>query len=273
MPDGSGWHKLLIVNQSPISVALLAYVLIAPAFALQQVPGVDALKRTLEKELMDLKPTGFTERNVLFQEVTAGRPTAGSYPFRVTALIRDYGSGYPKNRYYGQTCVGKMTQRDFLMVPDAFGGWQVQGAMTVSLGPDSTCTNNPSEGASSFPLSTLTGTRVPAGSDAASVPAGAATVGGGKGVALGTYECWANGRARGMMNFKITGPGRYTDSEAKAGGFRLDEASGRMSFQGGLLDGVLPAKFYMIYYAPKGHPTLSIRNGEGSEITFCERVP
>ena len=64
------------------------------------------------------------------------------------------------------------------MVPDAFGGWQVQGAMTVSLGPDSTCTDNPSEGASSFPLSTLTGTRAPAGSDAASVRTGAATVSG-----------------------------------------------------------------------------------------------
>ncbi len=251
---------------------LLGAILTGSVFAWQQAPSVETFKRALEKSLMDLKRSGFPERNVLFQQVTAGRGTAGSYPFRVTVLIRDYTPGYPKNRYYGQTCVGKMNQREFLMLPDAFGGWKVQGAMTVSLGPDYECKDNPSENASSIPLSSLEGSRAPAGTDAPIQAAVAGKAGGGTAVMPGSYECWSGGRPRMLMNFKVTGAGKYTDSEGKAGSFRLDESSGRMSFQGGMLEGVLPAKFYMIYYAPNGKPTLSVRNGEGSEITVCERA-
>lgn len=30
------------------------------------------------------------------------------YPFSVTGLIRDYGPGCPANRFYGDTCIGRM---------------------------------------------------------------------------------------------------------------------------------------------------------------------
>lgn len=260
------------MNQLLISVALLTFLSIPTAFALQRAPGVEDFKRTLEKSLMALRSEGYTERNVLFQQVIAGRPAGASYPFRVTAVIRDYSPGYPKNKYYGQTCVSKMTQRDFLMVPDAFGGWQVQGAMTVSNSADYTCKDNPSENASSFPLSTLQGAAAPAGSTSPGTRPSPANAGVTSGVAQGSYECWANSRPRMGLNFKITGPGKYTDSEGKPGAYRLDAASGKISFQGGMLEGVLPANFYMIYYAPNNLPTVSVRNSGGSEISFCEKA-
>ena len=71
-------------------------------------PSVDTLKQVLNKRLQSLRPDGMTERNVLFQEVRAGSPAPGSYPFQVTAVIRDYGPGYPANRYYGETCVSRL---------------------------------------------------------------------------------------------------------------------------------------------------------------------
>ncbi len=46
----------------------------------RKTPTVDTLKQALEKTLQSLKPAGMTERNVLFQEVRAGKPNAGSYP-------------------------------------------------------------------------------------------------------------------------------------------------------------------------------------------------
>jgi hypothetical protein len=260
------------VLRPPILFALLTFLSIPATLAFQAAPNVDDLKRTLNKRLMDLKPEGYTERNVLFQQVIAGRPSGASYPFRVTALIRDYGPGYPKNQYYGQTCVSKMNQRDFLMVPDAFGGWQVQGAMTVTASPDYTCKNNPAENASSFPLATLEGTAAPTASTPSTTPANTPKPAVATGVAQGSYECWSGSSARMSMNFKITGPGKYTDSEGKPGAYRLDPSNGRITFQGAGLDGVLPANFYMIYYAPNNHPTVSFRNGGGTEVSFCEKA-
>jgi hypothetical protein len=244
-----------------------------PALA-QTPPTVDTLKQVLEKRLQSLKPGGMTERNVLFQVVRPGTPNAGSYPFQVTAIVRDYGPGYPANRFYGETCVGRMNQWVFTLAPDAFGGWQVDGRMTVSLGPDLECKKNPAAGVSSIPLSSLSGSPAPAGaigpSPAANAPAATAARSG-QGVAQGAYECWANGEARMLLNFTVTGNGRYKDSEGASGSFTMDPATTRIVFKGGMLDGVMPAGFYAVYHEPKGTPTVSFRNAGGSEASFCEK--
>lgn len=92
------------------------------------------------------------------------------------------------------------------------------------------------------------------------------------GMPVGSYECWANGAARMLMNFTVTAPGRYTDSEGKAGRFVLDAGTGRVTFQGGLLDGAMPDGFVAVYHAPGGKPTVSFRSPRGAEAAFCERV-
>jgi hypothetical protein len=67
---------------------------------------------------------------VLFQGIVAGRGTPGHYPFRATLLVHDMDAGYPPNRYYGRTCVGKLEQEIYTLSLDDFGGWDAQGRMT-----------------------------------------------------------------------------------------------------------------------------------------------
>ncbi len=89
-------------------------------------------------------------------------------------------------------------------------------------------------------------------------------------VATGSYECWANGQARLLMNFKVTGKSAYNGDEGK-GKFSYDAASGKMSFIGGHLDGAMPAGYVAMYHENKGRPTVSFRSPRGSEAAFCER--
>ena len=91
-------------------------------------------------------------------------------------------------------------------------------------------------------------------------------------VATGSYECWANGAARLLMNFTIKDGTRYTDSEGKPGTYSYDASSGKIAFKGGMLDGVMPAGFTSIYHEPKGKPTVSYRSGRGAEAAFCEKA-
>jgi hypothetical protein len=105
----------------------------------------------------------------------------------------------------------------------------------------------------------------PAATSAASGPAAAGDV------ATGSYECWASGSARTLPNFTIRSGGQYIGSDGRSGSYALD-AGGRITFKGGMLDGVLPAGFYIIYYAPQGRPTVSFRNSGGSEVAFCQDV-
>ncbi|MDP8979536.1 MAG: hypothetical protein M3O35_02975 [Acidobacteriota bacterium] len=235
-------------------------------------PNADTLKQVLNKKLQSLRPDGTTERNVLFQDVRAGGGTGGFYSFQVTALIRDYGPGYPRNRYYGETCVGRLDKVEYTLMRNNFGEWQVEGAMTPSLATRQ-CKPNPADGVSSIPLATLSGSAAPAGEPAAAPVAPAANPGAGSGggVAAGSYECWANGQARMLLNFTIRTPGQYIGSDGKPGAYSLG-AGGRITFHGGALDGVLPAGFYTVYYSPQGRPTVSFRNSGGSEVSFCQKV-
>src|SRR5215831_1705217 len=77
-------------------------------------PSADTLKQVLTRKLMILKPSEASERNVLYQSV---QPGSGMNTFRVTAIIRDYSPGYPKNRYYGQTCTRRFNATEFTLVP------------------------------------------------------------------------------------------------------------------------------------------------------------
>lgn len=92
-----------------------------------------------------------------------------------------------------------------------------------------------------------------------------------KSVALGSYECWANGSARMLLNFTITGPGRYTASDGSKGTFTFDPGSKAINFTGYERD-VLPSGVHTIYHEPQGKPAVSFRNGSNSEISFCEKV-
>jgi hypothetical protein len=91
-------------------------------------------------------------------------------------------------------------------------------------------------------------------------------------VATGPYECWANGAPRLLLNFSIRSATDYRDSDNKPGTYIYDSKTGRITFKGGGLDGVMPRNFYSIYHEPKGRPTVSFRNPQGSEASYCERT-
>lgn len=196
-------------------------------------PTPDVLKVTLNKRLQSLRPTGTTERQVLFQEVRAGTPSGGLHPFQVTALIRDYGPGYPANRHYGETCVGKMDKWKFDLLRDDFGDWQVQGRMTVTDAGQ--CKANPAEGVSAIPLNTLEGAPAPTGA----VPGAAAAkepARGGKGPS-GEWACYGTG-SRLMFGFTFQSDGSYLDGDKKrAGTYSYNASAATVSFRGGAMDG------------------------------------
>ena len=64
-----------------------------------------------------LRPEGYSERQVLFQSLTPTPKKGAFYPFTVSAVIRDYGPGYPANKFYGETCIGKMDNWVFNLSP------------------------------------------------------------------------------------------------------------------------------------------------------------
>ena len=264
----------LAISVGPMLLVFVAVVscgAAASADAQRKDPAssVDVFKQAIEQRLLKLRPDGSTERQVIFQSVTPGR-SAGN--FRATLSIRDYGPGYPKNRYYGETCVGVLTDEPYTMSPDPAGGWHVEGRMTPDL-RDRTCKPNPSDGVSSIPLSTVAGTRAASGPIAGPAPAApAAPAAAGTGaLATGAYTCWANGEGRGIMNFTVTGSGRYTGSDGAAGAFTYNAATTRVTFTSGALAGVMPDGFYAVYHLAQGRPTVSFMSARGAEAVFCQK--
>lgn len=107
---------------------------------------------------------------------------------------------------------------------------------------------------------------------AAAAPAAASAGTSASAVATGSYECWAYNTARMSLNFKVTGPGRYTaDADGSEGTFDFDAASGAIRFTG-YLGEAMPDGFTSIYYEPNGRPTVSFRGRSGSEASFCEKI-
>jgi hypothetical protein len=238
----------------------------------QTPPSADVLKQVLTAKLKKLTPGGATERTVLYEEVRVGNSTPGSYPFQVTAVLHDYGPGYPKNHYYGQTCVSHLDKVTFTLSRNEFNDWDVQGAMTPPMSAQQ-CKPNTAEGVSSIPLSTLTGTQAPAGTTApAPSPQPSQQAASSGSVKTGSYECWANGQARMLLNFSIGSGSQYTGSDGKAGSYSIDSNTGRIKFKGGALDGVMPDGFYALYHLVQGRPKVSFMSPSGSEASFCQWV-
>lgn len=264
------------MQQPGIVLLLLSASLIPTSLSAQPAPIADTLKQALTKKLQKLIPSGMTERQVLFQEVRAGSPTGGSYPFQVTAVLRDYGPGYPPNNYFGTTCINHFDHARFALFRNEFGEWDVEGAMTPNMNTQE-CKRNPAAGVSAIPLSTLTGTAASAGNPPpAPAPVKQGAQGqqqsGAGGVAQGRYECWGNGQARLLLNFTALSSSQYTGSDGKPGTYSYDPATTRITFKTGALAGAMPAGFYAVYYAPQGRPTVSFRNPSGSEASFCQLV-
>jgi hypothetical protein len=206
-----------------------------PKTGLAESPSVELFKQKLNAQLQLLKPVGYTVRTVLFQDVRPGKQDGAYFPFQVTAVIHDYGPGYPRNAFYGATCVGKMDKVKFDMRADAFGEWIVEGAMTPAIHE---CKDNPSEGVSSMPLAGLTGRQAQAASasDPAKKPASTGTAG----LYVGAYSCYdAGNQMMAGMDFRMAAGGKYTDGDGKRGGTYAYKASeSTVSFRGGFMDGL-----------------------------------
>ena len=200
------------------------------AACIAQTPSTDVLKQVLEQRLLKLTPTGTKERQVLFQSVTAAPQNGALYPFRVTALIRDYGAGYPPNGFFGETCVGKMDGWIFNLSRGPFGDWIVDGRMTV-IGDALRCVKNPADGVSSLPLATLQGSAAPPGKPAAAA--------GQMELHTGEWACYGTGgRLMAGMGFHLQTDGGYLDGDKKrAGRYTHNKPAGSINFQGGFLDG------------------------------------
>ena len=91
-------------------------------------------------------------------------------------------------------------------------------------------------------------------------------------VAIGSYECWANGRAGMLLNFKITSATAYTDSDDRPGTYSHTPSTTRITFKGGALEGVNPQGFYTIYPEPNKKPNVNFRNATAGEISFFEKA-
>lgn len=203
-------------------------MLSACSFSSNDGPTVDQFKSALNTELQALRPEGYTERTVLFEDVRAAGSNGSRYAFLVTANIHDYGPGYPPNGYYGQTCVGRMQAWPFEMVPNGAGGWWVQGAMTVT---DNQCQDNPAEGQAAVAVTSLPGQRA----QAVMMPKAPA----GGSLPLGEYACYGTGgRLMTGMGFVLDADGSYADLDGERGGdWEHDAGSAVISFSGGFLDG------------------------------------
>lgn len=186
-----------------------------------QAPSALIFQQVLEKQLLALRPTGATERQVLFEEVKSAAKNGNAYPFSVTGVIRDYGPGYPANRFYGETCIGKMEGWIFQLTRNAMGDWQAEGRMTPT-GNASKCEKNPAAGVSSIPLASLNGTRA-----AATPVAGAGRAAGPAELHLGQWACYGTGGRwnRDLATATVAFPGGRMDGQigkdVKGQGMRL----------------------------------------------------
>lgn len=215
------------------SIALICLTLASIADA---QPSVPQFEQALTARLLKLKPDGMVERNVLFQSVKPGTPHGAAFPFVVSAIIRDYGTGYPANHFYGETCISHFDALTFEMRKEG-EGWTVEGRMT----PDTRdCKRNPSAGVSAVALSTLAGSPAPppspSASQTASRPSSAAN---GGSPPMGEYACYGVGsRLMAGMGFRLNAGGKYTDVDGKRGGtYAIQPAQHTISFTGGFLDG------------------------------------
>lgn len=214
----------------PIRVAVAGCALLGGLRVAAPPPTVDDLKQTLEAKLVSLKPATFKARTVLYDDVEAGAPSGGAYPFVVTVNIHDYSPGTPAKKDYGRTCLRRMDQWTFALKAGKDGGWIVSGRMT---GADSVCMDNPAEGESSIPLESLMPASSVAGvDDAGNVPTGE----------WGCYD--VNAKLLPKLAFVLKANGRYTDLDGARGGtYVYSGTKSEIAFRGGFLTGRIGTNF------------------------------
>jgi hypothetical protein len=208
-------------------------VLSTVSTASAQQPTTAQFEQTLDARLQQLRPDGMTVRAVRFESVQAGTPNGGYYPFVVTGTIYDYGPGYPANRYYGETCVGRIDGWKFDMLKDSFGKWTVQGRMTA----DRSCKKNPGENVSAIPLTSVAGH--PASALTGSTAQRPADKSQANTLYMGQWACYGVGsRLMAGMGFVLDRNGVYADVDGKRGGrYSYSAASSTITFNGGFLGG------------------------------------
>ena len=219
------FRRLVLV----VSVAAAAG---APSATSAQQPTVAQFEQVLNTQLQALKPVGYTARTVLFQAARA-LPQRGRYfPFEVTLTIHDYGPGYPPNRFYGATCVGRMEKWLFDMVKNEASTWIAQGRMTIT---GSQCKDNPSEGVSAIPLASLEGARASVGTPATPAP----TTNSAPTLYIGEFACYGVGnRLMAGMGFHLKPGNKYADLDGgRPGTFEFDATALTITFRSGFLDG------------------------------------
>ena len=191
----------------------------------------EQFKEAFVKRLQSLKPSGYEKRTVKIVQVTTGKSNSGTTHFKVTAYIHDVDNGYPPNKYYGQTCVGKMDNWPFTMHKDDFDEWKVQGAFTV-LGNE--CKANVSEGSESISVDALPGSVYVPGNK----PAPAKNLANKKPTLyIGEYAAYGTGGTLMAGMGMILLPGnRYYDLDKKRGGtYTFNAQAGTIKFNGGFL--------------------------------------
>lgn len=221
-----------------ITHSLFAFFVVGMFTALKSgaQPSTEIFKEVFVKQLQHLKPVGYERRTVKLVQVTPGKTVGGTTSFKVTAYIHDYDEGYPSNKYYGQTCLGKMDNWIFTLLKNDFGEWVVQGRFTVT---NNTCITNPSLGEESQPLSDVPGTTYEIGKNA-----GAATNTVKKSehpntLYIGEYAAYGTGgRLMTGMGMTLTADGRYYDLDKKRGGtYKYNQQASTITFTGGFLTG------------------------------------
>ena len=208
-----------------------AFLALAGATTASAQPGPGDVASALEKKWQSLKKGAASEeRNVRFESIEAGRANGDSYPFRVTATVHDYESGYPPNGYYGKTCTMRFSEEVYTMRPDAFGGWEVQGRMTVF--DEHRCENNTSAGAKSIPLASVAGQPAAAfGTSGAVQPLRPED----RQITQGEWACTGYGQAT-LFGFVMAADGTYQQGD-EAGTYTYDRGAAVISFDSGPLGG------------------------------------
>jgi len=214
-------------------IILVAFALIAACNSEAQ-PSTEIFKEAFVKKLQSLRPEGYEKRTVKIVQVTPGKTNSGTTSYKVTAYIHDYDEGYPPNKYYGQTCVGKMDNWTFTMHKDDFGEWTVEGRFTTN----NSCITNPAQGQESQPLTSLPGTIYEIGKNAASSKTVKSTNNKSP-LYIGEYAAYGTGgRLMTGMGMILTADNHYYDLDKKRGGtYSYNQQTGTITFSGGFLSG------------------------------------
>jgi hypothetical protein len=214
------------------AIAGTALILVTPSVASAQ-PKTREVMQVLEYQIQRSKPSEILKRTVLIKDVKVGEGSGGVYPLVVSLTVHDYSPGFPPNKYYGKTCLAKVEHAAYRMVRDQLREWTIEGRTTF---PDAKCVDNPAANVSSFPLDSLSGTRV-----GSSAPMPAVMTKSLKTFVprMGEYACvFPGGRMAANKGFRLKLDKTYTDVARAHGGTYVYEPFGMtLAFHGGFMDG------------------------------------